>query len=183
MRRIIYLLVCFLFTYSALSQVDRIVIGPARIVGSPSKLTLDTLLGRVRLFPGNSNAPPITFGLGTLLSTPKAGALEYDGLHLYITTSSLVRKVLASHTDAIDFDDVAYRSKVNFFSGDTNKFWNWQFVRSGSEARIRSRDASASDATHLRLDTVTNWVNSSIKSTSVALFGGSNYSGSIITNG
>lgn len=59
-------------------------------------LASPTFTGTVRLPAGTTTAAPMIFTSGTNLATPVAGALEFDGSQLYVTTTnSTVRKALA----------------------------------------------------------------------------------------
>jgi hypothetical protein len=59
-------------------------------------LASPTFTGTVRLPAGTTTAAPMIFTSGTKLATPVAGALEFDGSQLWVTTTSLGgRKALA----------------------------------------------------------------------------------------
>jgi len=45
---------------------------------------------------GSANTAPLKINAGTLLGTPEAGAIEFDGTNLYFTTSGGVRKTITA---------------------------------------------------------------------------------------
>jgi hypothetical protein len=85
-----------------LSATDSILTAINKLNGNDAlKATLasPTFTGTVRLPAGTTTAAPMIFTSGTNLSPPVAGALEFDGSQLYVTTTSstnsTVRKALA----------------------------------------------------------------------------------------
>ncbi|MCM2354361.1 MAG: tail fiber domain-containing protein [Pseudobdellovibrio sp.] len=51
---------------------------------------------RLHITAGTSSVAPVKLTTGTLLTTPQAGAIEYDGTDYYITDSSNVRRTIAT---------------------------------------------------------------------------------------
>ncbi|WP_409478174.1 tail fiber domain-containing protein [Pseudobdellovibrio sp. HCB154] len=51
---------------------------------------------RLHITAGTSSVAPVKLTLGTLLTTPQAGAIEYDGTDYYITDNSNVRRMIAT---------------------------------------------------------------------------------------
>ena len=91
---------------TGLASTTGILLGTDTILSAMGKLQGNTALlaplasptfsGTVRLPAGTTTAAPMIFTSGTNLATPVAGALEFDGSQLYVTTtSSGVRKALA----------------------------------------------------------------------------------------
>ena len=91
---------------TGLASTTGILLGTDTILSAMGKLHGNTALlaplasptftGTVRLPAGTTTAAPMIFTSGTNLATPVAGALEFDGSQLYVTTtSSGVRKALA----------------------------------------------------------------------------------------
>jgi alpha-tubulin suppressor-like RCC1 family protein len=82
-----------------LSATDSILTAINKLNGNDAlKATLasPTFTGTVRLPAGTATAAPMIFTSGTNLSPPVAGALEFDGSQLYVTTTGLGgRKALA----------------------------------------------------------------------------------------
>jgi hypothetical protein len=82
-----------------LSATDSILTAINKLNGNDAlKATLasPTFTGTVRLPAGTTTAAPMIFTSGTNLSPPVAGALEFDGSQLYVTTTGLGgRKALA----------------------------------------------------------------------------------------
>jgi hypothetical protein len=69
----------------------------------------------VTIRPGTSTAAPLTFSSGTNLTTPAAGAMEYDGSKLYFTPSS-TRQTVATYNDASGATgDMYYRDSSGNF--------------------------------------------------------------------
>lgn len=58
-------------------------------------LASPSFTGVVSFSAGTATTAPIRLATGTSLSTPVAGAVEFDGSQLYITTSAATRKALA----------------------------------------------------------------------------------------
>src|SRR5690606_36057635 len=56
---------------------------------------------KITIAPGTASAgaAPITFTTGTLLTTPEAGAMEFAGVHYYLTTASGTRKKIATYDE------------------------------------------------------------------------------------
>jgi hypothetical protein len=50
---------------------------------------------RLHIAPGTAGTPPLKLGLGVLNTTAQAGAIEYDGIHLYFTDSTGARHELS----------------------------------------------------------------------------------------
>ncbi len=67
---------------------------------------------------GSVGTAPITFTSGTLLSTPVAGAMEFNGDNYYLTqTSSTVRKKVAIYDDSSGAKgDIYYRDTTGYFT-------------------------------------------------------------------
>ena len=55
-----------------------------------------TPTARIHIASGSNTVAPIKFSVGSMLSTPASGALEYDGVNLYITDSTNTRRTLAA---------------------------------------------------------------------------------------
>ena len=91
---------------TGLASTTGIVLGTDTILSAMGKLkgnsallaplASPTFTGTVRLPAGTTTAAPMIFTSGTKLATPVAGALEFDGSQLWVTTTSLGgRKALA----------------------------------------------------------------------------------------
>jgi hypothetical protein len=48
-----------------------------------------------------SNTAPLKFAAGTSLTTPEAGAVEFNGTHLFLTNDSSVRQTFASYASSL----------------------------------------------------------------------------------
>ena len=48
----------------------------------------------IDIAPGTTTNAPLGLNAGTLLTTPVSGKFEYDGTHLYFTTSTGVRQTV-----------------------------------------------------------------------------------------
>ena len=91
---------------TGLASTTGIVLGTDTILSAMGKLkgnsallaplASPTFTGTVRLPAGTTTAAPMIFTSGSKLTTPVAGALEFDGSQLWVTTTSLGgRKALA----------------------------------------------------------------------------------------
>lgn len=74
---------------------------------------------KVTIRPGTATAgtAPLKFSSGTLLSTPEAGAVEFNSDRLYFTqTTSATRKVIAAFDDSSGATgDLYYRDSSGYF--------------------------------------------------------------------
>jgi hypothetical protein len=77
-------------------------------------LESNTFTGTQIFAAGSSSAPPLKLTAGPTLTTPQAGALEFDGGSLYITTSAGSKKALA-FSDALPVGGATTVS--NIFTG------------------------------------------------------------------
>jgi Chaperone of endosialidase len=68
------------------------------------------------------NSAPLKFNSGINMTTPEAGAVEFDGTNLYFTDNTNTRKTLATSTGTTTFQPVAGSAGVPSysFSGDSN---------------------------------------------------------------
>ena len=90
---------------TGLASTTGIVLGTDTILSAMGKLkgnsgllaplSSPTFTGTVRLPAGTTTAAPMIFTSGDSLATPVAGAVEFDGDQLYVTTSPATRKALA----------------------------------------------------------------------------------------
>lgn len=64
---------------------------------------------------GTTGTAPITFTSGTNLTTPAAGAMEYDGSYYYLTTSAGTRKKVAIYDVSGATGDIYYRDSSGNF--------------------------------------------------------------------
>jgi len=70
----------------------------------------------ITIRPGTTSNAPITFSSGTNLTTPVAGAMEYDGSYYYLTTSGGTRRKIAIYDDASGATgDLYYRDSGGAF--------------------------------------------------------------------
>ncbi len=53
---------------------------------------------RLHITPGTSSVAPIRLALGTLLTSPQSGTIEYDGTDYYVTDNSGIRRTIATAT-------------------------------------------------------------------------------------
>lgn len=70
----------------------------------------------VRAGTASANSAPLKFTSGTNLSTPEAGAMEYDGDHLYFTPESNIRQVLLKgyeKTATLNFPNIGNKKSVD----------------------------------------------------------------------
>jgi hypothetical protein len=58
-------------------------------VTSKINVPSNTFTGTIITAAGTLTAPPLQFTSGTLLTTPVAGAMEYDGTNIYITSTTV----------------------------------------------------------------------------------------------
>lgn len=81
----------------------------------------------VTLFAGTASKAPLSFALGTNLTTPAAGSVEYDGTQLYFTPSSAARNSLAQvlGSAALTQGSVPFvTTNGNFTQNNANFFWD-----------------------------------------------------------
>lgn len=65
-----------------------------------------TPTARMHFAAGTSSQAPLRFTSGTLLTTPSAGTMEYDGL-LYITDNANVRRTIATGSSNTSIDNIS----------------------------------------------------------------------------
>lgn len=75
---------------------------------------------KLQLAAGSSTVAPFKLTSGTLLTTPQAGAIEYDGSSLYYTDSTNARRTLASTSGNQTNSGTNTYTGTNTFSGLTN---------------------------------------------------------------
>ncbi|HLZ86509.1 MAG TPA: hypothetical protein VKQ52_04700 [Puia sp.] len=100
--------------------------GPAQILNKPGTPMLSDVLTAGNLaIPGTTTQAPIVMQLGDLLTTPQAGAVEYDGLALYITDGQSVRHNLTQTDRVFKVYSWDYNNDTLFFSLTG---WDVQYV-------------------------------------------------------
>ena len=97
-----------------------------------------TPTARLQITPGTSSVAPVKLGLGVLLASPQAGAIEYDGSYYYITDNFGLRRTIATASTAGVLNDV---NTVSSTSGIA--LW----PASGNSVTVSSTVASTNSST------------------------------------
>jgi hypothetical protein len=85
----------------------------------------------LELRAGTATSAPLKLTSGTNLTTPQAGAVEFDGTNLYFTTSGNVRKAIATSTGATAFQPASGSSSAPAYSFENDS--NTGFYSSGPD--------------------------------------------------
>ena len=96
--------------------LDAITISTSQIVSFPNSLAPLTLTG-LSLAAGTATVAPLTFNSGTLLTSPVAGAMEFDGSAYYATDDVTCGRgfIQAPHFFRLTSDGSTISTIANFF--------------------------------------------------------------------
>lgn len=94
----------------SISQQERIIVRSTGNVGLTEKNPTATL--HIRQGTAVAGSAPLKFTSGTNLTTPEAGAMEYDGTNLYFTPSTVRQTVMKGYaaTATLDFPNIVPNS-------------------------------------------------------------------------
>lgn len=109
----------------------------------------NTFTGRQILAAGTTTSNPLSFQAGSLLTTPAAHALEWNGTNLHLTNSSAIRKKIAFLEDTWTINSAAGISSASTINFDVDTqdcmfytpaaLGNWSLnIRASSTASLNS---------------------------------------------
>jgi hypothetical protein len=87
--------------------------------GSGLPTTGGTMTGAINLVANSTTVAPLKFSSGSLLTTPVAGSMEYDGTGLYVTNGAAARKTVAFTDSNITGNAVNVTGTVAVANGGT----------------------------------------------------------------
>jgi len=86
----------------SISQLDRLILRSSGNIGFSVADPTATI--HIRAGSASAGSAPLKFTNGTYLTTPEAGAMEYDGSNLYFTPNTSRKLMLTGHTKTATFD-------------------------------------------------------------------------------
>lgn len=108
-------------------------------IGGKLGINVTVPTARLELGGGTTTVAPAKFTSGTNLTTLEAGAVEWDGARLYITTTAgPTRQTLAYMADIsgasiVDLDNIAAATATNSIDNlNFNQTWTWSTIGTGT---------------------------------------------------
>ncbi len=80
----------------------------------------DPMTGELNLLPGTATDAPVKFAAGTLLTTPEAGAMEFDGTGIYLTPTNHRRFISLASDSIIATVTATTVASTTLWTGITN---------------------------------------------------------------
>ncbi len=91
-----------------------------------------------------ANTAPLKLTAGTNLTTPEAGAVEFDGTNLTYTNSTPTRVTLATTTGGIALSSLTAAGTTNTLANTNNaQIWNWDTLSTQTALALNASGASA----------------------------------------